>query len=91
MVRFVAEHSRGAKLRGKEGSDDDGAIRFAWSRTSVVLAAVVFAGLGLGRALGIVVDGSPGAEVIKGMTIELVFACVALFAFFKYRNAEHRP
>jgi hypothetical protein len=61
-----------------------GALRHAWSRTSVVLAAVVFSSLGLGRLLGIALDGSPGTEVMKGMAIELVFGGLALFAFFKY-------
>ncbi|MGI8976025.1 MAG: DUF4345 domain-containing protein [Thermomicrobiales bacterium] len=61
-----------------------GAFRHAWSRTSVVLAAVVFLSLGLARLLGIAVDGSPGADIIQGMAIELVFGGLALFAFFKY-------
>jgi hypothetical protein len=60
-----------------------GAFRHAWSRTSVVLAAVVFLSLGLARLLGIAVDGSPGADIIQGMAIELVFGGLALFAFFK--------
>lgn len=61
-----------------------GAFRHAWSRTSVVLAAVVFLSSGLARLLGIALDGSPGAEVIQGMAIELVFGGLALYAFFKY-------
>jgi hypothetical protein len=65
-----------------------GAFRHAWSRTSVVLAAVVFLSLGLGRLIGIALDGFPGAEVIQGMAIELVFGVLALFAFFKYRDGD---
>jgi hypothetical protein len=65
-----------------------GAFRHAWSPTSVVLAAVVFLSLGVGRLLGIAFDGSPGAGVIQGMTTELVFGGLALFAFFKYREAR---
>jgi hypothetical protein len=65
-----------------------GALRPAWSRTAVVLAAVVFLGLGLSRLLGMVLDGSPGAGVMKGMTTELVFGGLALFAFFKGGDAE---
>ena len=65
-----------------------GAFRHAWSRTSVVLAAVVFLSLGLGRLMGIALDGFPGAEVIQGMAIELVFGVLALFAFFKYRDGD---
>ena len=61
-----------------------GAFRHAWSRISVVLAAVVFLSLGLARLLGIALDGSPGSEVIQGMAIELVLGGLALFAFFKY-------
>lgn len=61
-----------------------GAFRHAWSRTSVVLAAVVFLSLVLGRLTGIVIDGSPGVEVLQGMAIELVLGVLALFAFFKY-------
>lgn len=64
-----------------------GAVRHSWSRTSVVLAAVVFLPLGLSRLLGIALDGSPGAAVIQGMAIELVLGGLALFAFFKYRDA----
>lgn len=65
-----------------------GAFLHAWSRTSVVLAAVVFLSLGLARLLGIAVDGSPGADVIQGMVIELVFGGLALFAFFKYGDGD---
>lgn len=65
-----------------------GALRHAWSRTSVVLAAVVFFSLGLARLLGIALDGYPGAEVISGMAIELLFGGLALFAFFKYGSGE---
>ena len=65
-----------------------GAVRRAWSPTAVVLAAVVFVSLGLGRLLGIVLDGSPGAEVIQGMAIELVLGGLALFAFFKYVHGD---
>jgi hypothetical protein len=61
-----------------------GAFRPAWSRRSVALAAMVFLSLGLGRLLGVVMDGSPGEGVIKGMMIELVFGGLALFALFKY-------
>jgi hypothetical protein len=65
-----------------------GAFRRAWSRTSVVLAAVVFLSLGLARLLGIALDGSPGMAVIQGMAIELVLGGLALFAFFKYVNGD---
>ena len=58
----------------------------AWSRTAVVLAAVVFVSLGLARLLGIALDGSPGAGVIMGMVIELASGGLALFALFRYRN-----
>ncbi len=63
-----------------------GAVRHAWSRTSVMLAAVAFLSLGLARLLGVVLDGSPGADVVQGMAVELVFGGLALFAFFKYGN-----
>ena len=63
-----------------------GAFRHAWSRTSVVLAVVVFVSLGLARLLGIALDGSPGADVIQGMAIELVLGGLALFAFVKYSD-----
>lgn len=65
-----------------------GAFRHAWSRTSVVLAAVVFLSFGLSRLLGIALDGYPGAEVIQGIVIELGLGGLALFAFFKYRNGD---
>ena len=65
-----------------------GAVRRAWSRTAVVLAAVVFLSLGLGRLLGIALDGSPGAGVIQGMAIELVLGGLALFAFFRYVHGD---
>ncbi len=65
-----------------------GAFRRAWSRTSVVLAAIVFLSLGLARLLGIALDGSPGVGVIQGMTIELIFGGLALFAFFKYGDSD---
>jgi hypothetical protein len=65
-----------------------GAFQHVWSRTSVLLAAMVFLPLGLGRLLGLALDGSPGAGVIQGMAIELVFGVLALFAFFKYRNGD---
>lgn len=69
-----------------------GVFRQRWSRTSVVIAAVIFLGLGLGRLVGIVLDGSPGAEVIQGMVIELAFGILALVAFFTYvdRDAHQR-
>jgi hypothetical protein len=65
-----------------------GAVRRAWSRTAVVLAAVVFLSLGLGRLLGIALDGSPGAGVLQGMAIELVLGGLALFAFFRYVHGD---
>ena len=65
-----------------------GALRHAWSRTSVWLAAVVFLSMGLARLLGIALDGSPGADVIQGMAIELVLGGVALFASFKYGDGN---
>ena len=65
-----------------------GAFRHSWSRTSVVLAAVVFLSSGLARLLGIALDGFPGAKVIQGMAIELVLGGLALFAFFKYRARD---
>ncbi len=66
-----------------------GAFREAWSRTSVVLATVVFLGLGLARLLGVCLDGSPGAGVIKGMVIELIFGSLALYACLKHRKAAN--
>jgi ABC-type uncharacterized transport system permease subunit len=65
-----------------------GAFRHAWSRTSIVLAAVVFLSLGLARLLGIALDGSPGDDVIKGVMVELVSGGLALFAFLKYGEKD---
>ena len=65
-----------------------GAFRHAWSRTSVVLAAVVFLSFGLARLLGIALDGSPGQEVIQGMATELVMGGLALFAFLRYGDGD---
>ena len=65
-----------------------GAFRHAWSRTSVVLAAMIFLSLGLARLLGIALDGSPGDGVIPGMVVELVFGGLALFAFLKYGDRD---
>lgn len=65
-----------------------GAFRHDWSRSSVMLATMVFLSLGLARLLGIVLDGSPGADVIMGMAIELVLGAVALLAIFKYGAAS---
>ena len=64
-----------------------GAFRGSWSSTSVLVATAAFLSLGLARLLGMVLDGSPGAEVIKGMAVELVLGGLGLFAFFKYRDA----
>jgi hypothetical protein len=63
-----------------------GALQPTWSRTSTLLAVILFLPLGLGRLVGLALDGSPGAGVTQGMTIELVLAALALFAFFKYRD-----
>ncbi|MDZ7801891.1 MAG: DUF4345 domain-containing protein [Trueperaceae bacterium] len=68
-----------------------GAFRHAWSRTSIVLAAVVFLSLGLARVLGLVLDGFPGAGAIQGMIIELALGGLALFAFFTYGGAGAKP
>ena len=65
-----------------------GAFLQAWSRTSVLLAVMVFLPLGLGRLMGHALDGSPGAGVIQGMAIELVFGVRALYAFFKHRDGN---
>ena len=65
-----------------------GAFLQAWSRTSVLLAVMVFLPLGLGRLMGLALDGSSGAGVIQGMAIELVFGVLALYAFFKYRDGN---
>jgi hypothetical protein len=67
-----------------------GAIRSAAARPSVALAALIFLSLGLGRLLGLILDGSPGRGVIQGMSIELAFGALALIAFFKYAPAEPR-
>lgn len=67
-----------------------GIFRQSWAQTSIVLAAVVFLSLGLGRLLGVVLDGSPGADIIQGMVIELILGALALVAFFKFRNGSHR-
>lgn len=63
-----------------------GAFRRSWSRTSLLVGTGAFFSLGLARLLGTALDGSPGAEVIKGMAIELVLAGLGLFAFLKYRE-----
>ena len=68
-----------------------GAVRHAWSRTSVMVASGVFLALGLGRLVGIALDGFPGAGVIQGMAIELALGGLALFAFFKYMDREVTP
>lgn len=68
-----------------------GASRHAWSRISVVLAAMAFLSLGLARLLGIALDGSPGPEVIQGMAIELVLGGLALFAFVRYGMETRGP
>lgn len=65
-----------------------GALRPTWSRAAVVLAAVVFLALGLGRLLGVALDGSPGAGVVQGMVIELALGALALTAFFKYPHRD---
>jgi Domain of unknown function (DUF4345) len=65
-----------------------GVFLHVWSRTAVVLAAMVFLPFGLGRLVGLALDGSPGAGVIQRITIELVLGVLALFAFFKYRNGD---
>ncbi len=65
-----------------------GVFRHDWSRTSIMLAAVVFLSLGLGRVIGFALDGSPGAGVIPGMAIELACGALALFAYFKYRETD---
>lgn len=65
-----------------------GAFRPDWSRTSVILAAVVFLSLGLGRLLGVALDGSPGTEILQGMAIELFFGALALVAFYRYRDGD---
>ena len=65
-----------------------GAFRHAWSRTAVVLAAVVFLSFGLARLLGIALDGSPGQEVIQGMATERVMGGLALFAFLRYGGGD---
>jgi hypothetical protein len=62
-----------------------GAFRASWTFTSTVLGAVVFLSLGLGRVVGVVLDGVPNREVVQGMVIELVFGVLALFAYFKSR------
>lgn len=65
-----------------------GVFLHAWSRISIVFASVVFLSLVLARLFGIAVDGSPGAGVIQGMVIELVFGALALFALFKYWDGD---
>jgi hypothetical protein len=65
-----------------------GVFRHEWSRTSILLAAVVYLPLGLGRVIGFALDGSPGSGVIPGMAIELACGALALFAYFKYRETD---
>lgn len=65
-----------------------GAFRHAWSRLSVMLAALVFLSMGLARLLGVALDGSPGGGVLMGMGIELVCAGLALFALFRLAEED---
>lgn len=65
-----------------------GVFRHVWSRNSVLLAALVFLSLGVGRLFGMAIDGSPGADIIQGMVIELVLGGLALFAFFRFRDGD---
>ncbi len=65
-----------------------GVFRPAWSRTSAALAAVVFLSLALARLLGVALDGSPGADVLQGMAIELVLGGLALVTVFTSGDAR---
>lgn len=67
-----------------------GAFRHAWSHISVGVAALIFLSLGLGRLVGIALDGSPGPDVLQGMAIELALGGLALAAVFTYGTGTLR-
>lgn len=53
---------------------------------SVLLAAIVFLSYGIGRVLGILVDGVPVAGLLVAMIVELVIGVVAVFSLRKVKG-----
>ena len=62
-----------------------GAFRRSRSRRSIVIAAVLFSALAIGRLMGFALDGTPGSGVLTGSVIEAVCAAAALFALIRFR------
>lgn len=61
------------------------AIRsFAWG-----LAAIIYAGYGLGRIISFIIDGAPPASLFMAMMIELIFALVALWMVRRRNKMGH--
>lgn len=60
-----------------------GAFYSGWKYISVLLAAIVFLSYGIGRVLGILVDGVPVPGLLVAMIVELVIGVVAAFSLRK--------
>jgi len=54
--------------------------------TSTVVAMILFLGFGIARVIGILLDGNPPAELMKGIVSEFIMGSLALIALVKYRD-----
>ena len=63
-----------------------GAFRRGLAFTSTLSAVVLYLGFGIARVISYIVDGDPGAALIKGIVGEFVFGAIALFGLIKYRE-----
>ncbi len=61
------------------------------SKTSVVIASVVFVAFPLGRAISIAVDGMPSESILAALAIELVVGAILLLAFGKRWDEFESP
>lgn len=63
-----------------------GAFKKKLAFTSTLVAVVLFFSFGIGRLMGLILDGNPGEGLMTGMVTEFAFGLLALFMLIKYRD-----
>ncbi|WP_196895224.1 DUF4345 domain-containing protein [Aureivirga marina] len=65
-----------------------GAFNKKLTFTSNVTSFILFLGLGIGRVISIVVDGTPVDSLQKATGLEFVLGIIGLILFIKYRETK---
>ena len=63
-----------------------GAFVPALSEFSLVLSSLFYTSIGIGRCVGIVLDGMPAESLVLAMAAELVIGGLSMYALFAHRK-----